>query len=95
MLIHDKHEGWLTACDDCENGQVRNHGASYLSDTGDCPTCDGAGHWQADLDDFDGLTVKLNTGETVDVEAGMFWLDGDELREADVDDIADVLDLAL
>lgn len=78
-LIHDKHEGWLTTCDECDAG---------------CFHCDyNATGWQADAGDFDGETVRLNTGETVTVEAGMFWsMDGDELREADVDDIAAVLE---
>jgi hypothetical protein len=78
MLIHDKHEGWLITCDECK---------------GSCFHCDYQLDWQADASDFDSLTVKLNTGETVDVEAGMFWLDGVELCEVIIDGIAAVLEL--
>ena len=95
MLIHDKHEGWLTTCDYCDAGKVYGHTpTTYMGYTGDCHECDGSGgRWDATLADFDGETVRLNSGETVTVDGGLFWsMDGDPLRKADVDDIAAVLE---
>jgi hypothetical protein len=58
--------------------------------------CDGSKWIEADLGDFDGETVRLHTGETVTVGAGMFWsMDGDELREADISEIAAVMESEL
>ena len=50
------------------------------------------GNWDATIDDFDGKTVRLNNGEDVTVDDGLFWsMDGNPLRKADVADIAAVL----
>lgn len=83
MLIHDKHEGWLTTCDYCEAG---------------CFHCDyNAVGWEADITDFDGETVRLNDG-TVGIvvcfgeNAWLIDADDNEYDAPDVADIAAVLE---
>jgi hypothetical protein len=96
MLHYDKHEGWQKLCNDCNEGRVEFHTTSYFGGIRNCNECEGAGGFEADLADFDGETVRLHTGETVTVGDGQFWsMDGDPLRDGDVDDIAAVLESEL
>ena len=96
MLHYDKHNGWQKLCDDCNEGRVEFHTTSYFGGIRDCYECEGAGSFEADLADFEGEIVRLPTGEIVLCEGGAFFdKDYNELREADVDDIAAVLESEL
>ena len=99
-LIHDKHNGWQKLCNDCNEGRVEFHTTSYFGGSRDCDECDGAGGWDADLDDFDSEVVRLKDGAVgmiVCIGTNVWLIDADDNEHdaPDVDDIAAVLESEL
>jgi excinuclease UvrABC ATPase subunit len=98
MLHYGKHNGWTITCGGCDGeGFIERHTATeFLGESVECDECEGSGRWDAELFDFDNLTVRLHNGIVVTVGADEFFdMDGNAIGVADVDDIAAVLESEL